>query len=483
MNRPTRRLALSLFVAFGMLLGAVTWYQVLAVDRYRNDPRNTRTSLSESGKERGVIVTRDGVVLARSEPNPEEPTSYDRIYPEGEVFAPVVGYTSLLAGSVGIERTFADELRSRRDFTISDLIAAALGGDLRPRSVQVSLDPSLQRRAYELLDGQRGAVVALDPSTGEILAYVSVPSYDPNRLTGPEAIEVRQELLDDPLTPLIDRAGNSLYAPGSTFKTIVAAAAIESGFASPETEFPDVSEFVLPGSTATIANFGDRLCLDGSTVTLQIAFVKSCNTVFADLAIQLGSQPIAATATAFGFDRGFDLPWTTAESTFPEDSLRNDEAALGQSGIGERDVRATPLQMAVVAAAIANQGEVMRPYVVRQVFNADGVTERVFDPVVENRALSPAAAAVMTDMMERVVTNGTGGRASVPGVRVAGKTGTAQGTGGAPEAWFIGFAPVDNPTIAIAVLVEDGGGSGEDGTGGSVAAPIAGELMSLWLAR
>jgi penicillin-binding protein A len=205
--------------------------------------------------------------------------------------------------------------------------------------------------------------------------------------------------------------------------------------------------------------------------------------VFADLAIQLGAQPIGATAAAFGFDRPFDLPWTTAESTFPEAALRNDAAALGQSGIGERDVRATPLQMAVVAAAIANQGEAMRPYVVRQIFNADGVTERIFDPVVEGRALSPAAASVMTDMMERVVTNGTGGRASVPGVRVAGKTGTAQGTGGAPEAWFIGFAPVENPSIAIAVLVEDGGGSGEDGTGGSVAAPIAAELIRLWLAR
>ncbi len=483
MNRPTRRLATAIFLAFGVLLGFVTWYQVLAVDRYRNDPRNARTALSESGKERGVIVTRDGVVLAESFPDPDEPTAYLRSYPEGPAYAPVVGYTSLLAGSAGLERTFTDELRSRRDFTISDLIAAALGGDLRPRSLQVTIDPALQTTAYSLLEGQRGAVVAIEPSTGELLAYVSAPSYDPNPLTQPDALDFRQGLLDDPAEPLVDRAGNSLYAPGSTFKTVVAASAIESGLASPETEFPDLLEFPLPNSSATISNFSDGVCSTGDTVTLQVAFSRSCNTVFADLAIRLGAEQLGDTASDFGFNREFELPWPTAESVFLTRELRDDEAALGQSGIGERDVRATPLQMALVAAAIANDGEMMRPFVVRQVFDADGNTERVFEPVRERRVLSPAAAAVMTEMMERVVTNGTGGRASVSGVRVAGKTGTSQGSGGPPDVWFIAFAPVEDPSIAIAVLIEDGGLTGEDATGGALAAPIAAQLISAWLNR
>ncbi len=483
MNRPTRRLAMAIFVGFGLLLGSVTWYQVLGVDGYRNDPRNARTALSQSAKERGLIVTRDGVVLAESFPDPAEPTSYVRSYPEGEAFAPVVGYTSLLAGNAAIERAYADELRSRRDFTISDLIVAALGGDLRPRSIQITIDPSLQRQAYELLAGHKGAVVAIDPRTGEILAYVSAPSYNPNLLLGPDGLEQRQRLLDDPNNPLIDRAGNTLYPPGSTFKTIVAAAAIEAGAASPETEYPDLEEVPLPGSNATIANFGGSRCSDGVAVTLQVAFARSCNTVFAQLAIDLGADVVGEMAEGFGFNRSIEMPWVTAESVFLTRELAADPAALAQSGIGERDVRATALQMAMVAAAIANDGEMMRPFLVRQIFNADGEIEDVFEPERIRRVLSPAAAAVMTDLMERVVTNGTGGRGTVSGVRVAGKTGTAEGPGGAPDVWFIAFAPVEEPSIAIAVVIEDGGTSGEAGTGGSVAAPIAAELIKTWLDR
>lgn len=481
MNRPTRRLALAIFIAFGVLLGYVTWYQVLGVDRYRNDPRNARTALSESGKERGLIVTRDGLVLARSDPDPDEPTSFVRSYPEGAVFAPVVGYTSLLAGNAGLERAFADELRSRRDFTISDLITATFGGDLRPRSLQITIDPTLQKLAFQLMEGRRGAVVAIDPMTGELLAYVSVPSYDPNLLTLDDALDSRRRILDDPAGPLLDRAGNSLYAPGSTFKTVVAAAALDQGFAGPETEFQDPPVFALPNSSATISNFDGSVCVDGTTVTLEVAFVRSCNTVFADLAIQLGAGPLGETADDFGFDSTFPLPWPTAESAFPTADLMADPAALGQSGIGERNVRVTPLQMALVAAAVANHGELMEPYVVRQVFDADGNTQEEFGPGRPRRVLSPAAASALTEMMERVVTNGTGHRATVPGVRVAGKTGTAQGADGVPDLWFVGFAPVEAPTMALAILIEDGGASGDDATGGSIAAPIAARLFEEWL--
>jgi penicillin-binding protein A len=481
MNGPTRRLATALFVGFLLLLGSTTWIQVVAADRYRSDPRNERTSISESGKERGVIVTLDGTVLARSEPSEDDPQSFVRIYPEGPAFAPVIGYTSRLAGRAGIEAEFADQLRSRRDLTPSDMISALFGRDLRPRSVQVTISPELQELAYEALGGNRGAVVALDPRTGDLLAYVTSPTYDPQDLAGPDGLDNRAELLAQPDGPLRDRAGNELQRPGSSFKTVVAAAAFESGGFAPESLFDDPVAFQLPGSSATISNFGDGLCSDGGAVSLQVAFIRSCNTVFADLAIQLGAEQIGRTANALGFSEAAELPWNTTASLFPFRELEDDPAALGQSGIGERDVRATPLQMAMVAAAVANGGDLMAPRVVTQLFDADGETVESFNPISLGSPLSVATADVLTEMMERVVTEGTGRQAAVRGVRVAGKTGTAQGVDAAPDVWFIGFAPVDDPAIAIAVLVEDGGDSGGSATGGGVAAPIAASVIDRWL--
>jgi peptidoglycan glycosyltransferase len=480
-NGPTRRLAGSLFLGFLALLGSLTWIQVISANRYRDDPRNQRAQISESGKERGVIVTADGTILAKSEVDANDPQAFVRVYPEGPAFAPVVGYTSRLAGSAGIEAGFADELRSRKDLTLSDLISVIFGRDLRPHSVQVTIVPELQLAAYEALADARGAVVAIDPKTGDLLAYVTSPSYDPQTLTGSDALANRQALLDDPEGPLRDRAGNELARPGSTFKTIVAASAFETGNFAPDSAFRDVVEFPLPGSTATISNYGDGLCAGGGSVTLQTGFVRSCNTVFADLAIQVGADQIGLIANRFGFGEGFDLPWPTTASDFPTRELSGDPAALGQSGIGERDVRATPLQMAVVAAGIANGGEVMKPRVVTQVFDSDGHTVRAYDPVSSGSAISTATADVMSSLMERVVTEGTGRRAAIPGVRVAGKTGTAQGVDAAPDVWFIGFAPVEDPTIAIAVFVEDGGDAGDEATGGGVAAPMAKAVMERWL--
>jgi peptidoglycan glycosyltransferase len=481
MNGPARRLAAVLFLGFGALLGSLTWVQVISANRFRDDPRNLRAQISESGKERGVIVTADGTILARSDVDETDPQAFVRVYPEGPAFAPVVGYTSRLAGSAGIEAGFADDLRSRRDLTLSDLISVIFGRDLRPHNVQVTLVPELQKAAYEALAGTRGAVVAIDPSTGDVLAYVTSPSYDPQTLTGPDALTNRQALLDDPAGPLRDRAGNELARPGSTFKTVVASAAFETGNFTPDSTFADVVEFTLPGSTATISNLGGVLCAGGGTVTLQVGFVRSCNTVFADLAIQVGADEIGLIANRYGFGSRFEMPWPTAASDFPTRELSGDSAALGQSGIGERDVRATPLQMAVVAAAIANGGEVMKPRVVSQVFDSDANTIRTYGPVSQGNATSTATADVMTSLMERVVTEGTGRRAAIPGVRVAGKTGTAQGVDAAPDVWFMGFAPVEQPTIAIAVFIEDGGDAGDEATGGGVAAPIAKAVMERWL--
>ena len=299
MNGPVRRVSLGVFAGFFALLLAVTWIQVIRADSLRADPRNSRPALAERGKERGLIVAIDGTVLAESVPNPEDERSFMRVYPEGEPFAHVVGYNSFLVGSSGLENAYADELRSRRDLTISDLVAVILGRDLRPESLELTIDADLQRAAFRGLNGLKGGIVALDPRTGAVLASVSSPSYDPNTLLGADAAAVWEDLLADPDGPLLDRATREIYPPGATFKTVVTAAALETGTAVPETVFPDPEEFQLPGSTATISNAGGGVCNNGESITLLLAFIVSCNTTFADLPNQLAetfapvmSQPV-----------------------------------------------------------------------------------------------------------------------------------------------------------------------------------------------
>ncbi len=468
--------------AFGALLIAVTWFQVLEADDLKNDALNPRPALSERGKERGTIVTRDGTILARSVENPDDRGSFVREYPEGASFAHVVGYSSFLLGNNGLEAAYSSHLRSRRDLTISDLLAAVLGRDLRPLSLEVTIDATLQRAAFEALGDRRGAIIALDPATGAVLAAVSSPSFDPETLVGEDATALWDGYLNDPGEPLRDRGTRELYAPGSTFKVVVAATAQDIGAAGPGTEFPDPLEFELPGSSATIANFDKGPCGDGVSVSLLHAFVRSCNTVFADLAVRLGAENIGITAEALGFNQEVEYEWAVPRAVWPDDLLVNDDAALAQSGIGERDVRATPLHMAMVVAAVANNGVAVSPYVVERLFDADGLTVETASVEEVGRAMSPNTATVIAQMMERVVTEGTGRRAAVPGVRVAGKTGTATGGDGFSNLWFIGFAPVDRPTIALVVFIEGSPETGESATGGAVAAPIAGDLFELWLA-
>ncbi|HEX6145898.1 MAG TPA: penicillin-binding transpeptidase domain-containing protein, partial [Acidimicrobiia bacterium] len=353
----------------------------------------------------------------------------------------------------------------------------------RPQSLELTIHADLQRAAYEALGGLKGGIVALDPRTGAILAAVSSPSFDPAPLLGADAAAAWEALLADPNGPLLDRATREIYPPGSSFKTVVAAAAIDTGAAEPNTRFPDPVEFALPGSTATISNAGGGVCNNGESITLLQAFVVSCNTVFADLSVRLGAEDIGITAQALGFNTEIPFPWTVPEAAYPVEALSEDPAALAQSGIGERDVRAAPLHMAMVAGAIANQGVTPTPFLVNRIFDAEGNTVEDFEPTPMGRAMAPATASVLTQMMERVVTEGTGRNAAVPGIRVAGKTGTSMGPEGLPNPWFIGFAPIEEPSIAVAVLLEASSELGESASGGGVAAPIAGDLIQLWLER
>lgn len=481
MNGPIRRLALVLFVGLTLLLANVTYIQLARGPAYRDDPRNPRVLLARSTKERGAIVDRTGQILAESVPDPTDPSTFERRYPANETSAHAVGYTSLLFGDRGLERVYANELRSKQDVTISDLVAALLGRDLRPQSLVTTLDADLQAVASAALGDVEGAVVALDPATGAVLVYVSHPTFDPNRLLSGTAGPVGDALEADPDRPLLDRVVGERYPPGSTFKIITAAAALDNGVATQDTVFDDPVEFDLPGSTATIRNFDRGTCAGGEGVELSVAFARSCNTVFADLGIQVGAERLVQQAQAFGFSSDTPFIYDVVESTIPDaENFTNNEAALGQSAIGQRDVRATPLQMAMVAGAVANGGVVMEPYLVSEVVDADGNAIDMWEPLIVGRAITEETADTLTTMMIDVVERGTGRNAAVGGLSVAGKTGTAETSLGPPDVWFVGFADNGTDRLAIAIVVASGGNVGEDATGGAVAAPVARAVFEAW---
>ena len=480
MNSPIRRLALVLLAIFGLLVLDLTYVQVVAGPGYRDDVRNPRLAATRSSSERGPIISREGVVLAQSITDPDSSQSFLRQYPEGELYAHVVGYSSLLFTESGLEKARDAELRSDRDLTVTGLIDAILGRKVGATGIRLTISNAVQEMAQQQLAGQTGAIVAIEPTTGEILAMYSSPSFDPAVLLG-ESPDAGDALTEDVTGPLTNRAILTPLAPGSAFKVITAAAALESGLANPDTTFANVLELDLPGSTAVIRNADRNLCTEEESVDLATAFRRSCNTVFGQLGIELGAEAIGEMAAAFGFNRVLPFELAAAQSSFLVDSLSGDPAATAQSAIGQRDVRATPLQMALVAAGVANGGLVMQPYVISEEFDRDLNILEQFQPVEARRALSPGTAATLGRMMEDVVGSGTGRRAAIEGVAVGGKTGTAEVPGGPPHAWFIGYAASDERQIAVAVVIEGGGNVGEDATGGTVAAPMAAQVMRTWL--
>ena len=488
MNRPLRRVALACMVLFGMLLLNVNWVQVVKADAYRDDPRNSRVLLRTYERERGPIAVlgQDGRRQAVAESTRTDgPLTWLRQYPGGESYAHVTGYYSLVYGRTGLERAEDDVLSGEADeLFVRRLSDYVTGREPQGASVLTTLDPRAQAAAYEGLQGKRGAVVALDPRTGAVLAMVSLPSFDPARLSSFEPADIREyyaalnEATDD---PLLNRAISKTYPPGSTFKVVTAAAALESGQVTPETQIPSPTLLDLPQTDSDLRNFGGSAC-SGETSTLAEALRISCNTAFGALGLQLGDDVLREQAQAFGFgENDLRVPTSVADSQFPEDANAPQTA---QSAIGQFDVRVTPLQMAMVAAGVANGGEVMEPYLVCEVQSPDLSVLRTADTDVLSRAVSSDVAAELTRMMELVVAEGSGRRAQIEGVRVAGKTGTAQhAPGRPPHAWFIGFAPADDPQVAVAVVVEDGGTVGSEATGGALSAPIASAVMRAVLGR
>jgi peptidoglycan glycosyltransferase len=488
MERQIRQLAVALGLLFLVLLAQITHIQVIAAERLAEDPANaTRRLISEYGVDRGDILAADGrTVLATSKRSRGE-LRFERRYPFGALTAHVTGYYSLVYGRSELEQAYdaflAGDAPQLLPQTLADMI---LGRPRRGAWVVTTIDPDVQRAAAEALGELPGGVAAIDPRTGAVLALVANPSYDPNPLSSHDPEEIRSawaSLLDDPAKPLISRASDELYPPGSTFKIVVAAAALASGF-GPESRWPNPRVLDLPDTIETLENFGGATCSGGAEITLADALRQSCNVVFGEIGLALGPEVLAAQARRFGFapsaaegEIPFDIPMQ--EGVFPDPSyFRTRRPAVALSAIGQDDVATNPLHMALVTGAIANGGVMMRPRLVSEVRWPDGRVLETFGPEPISRPMSQADAALLTRMMVEVVERGTGTAARIPGVRVAGKTGTAQHREGLPpHAWFVSFAPAEDPRVAVAVIVLEGGSLGSDATGGRLAAPIARAVM------
>ncbi len=478
MNRQIRGLGITLLVLFGALFAQVNYLQIFAADRLNNHPLNSRSIVRDFSRPRGVIQTADGVVVARSVPADDE---FERLrqYPEGELFAHITGFLSFTFGGDGVERTYNGELVGRdQELEISKLSDLLVKRE-RVGDLTLTVSKKVQQVAMEQLAGRKGAVVALHPRTGAILAMADFPSYDPNRLSGHDQRQVRaawDELNADPDKPLLSRAYRERYPPGSSFKVVTAAVGLASGTVSvAQPVYPALSALPLPNSGGqSLRNFGGGTCGGNLADALRV----SCNTAFAQLGMDLGAERMATGAGAFGFreEPPIDLP-AAAASVFPEASaFAQDVPGLAKSAIGQQDVSATPLQMALVAAAIANGGVVMKPHVMAEIRNDEGEVIETFRPEEWRRAVPANVAAQVRDMMVGVVERGTGTAARLPGVQVAGKTGTAQTGRDTNHVWFISFAPANDPQVAVAVMLEDLPLASE-ATGGGLAAPIARAVM------
>jgi penicillin-binding protein A len=475
-NAPLRRVAISILVLFTLLIINVNYIQVVRSDELRSDSSNTRVLAAEYDRERGAIVV-GGTAVAESLPT-DGRLKYLRNYPQGELYAAVTGYHSLIYNNYQLERAENDVLAgSDARLTFRRLADMFTGRDPAGGDVVLTLDPAVQEAAMAGLEGVTGAVVALDPSSGAILAMASTPSYDPTRLSSHDPADIRaywDELEAASPDPRLNRAIGDNYPPGSLFKVIVSAAALEDG-RTPETVIPAPDILTLPQTNTQLRNFGNSRCSSSQEQTLIDALTVSCNTAFAQLGIDLGEDRVREMAEAFGLDgEGYEIPLDVAPSGVGD---IESAAALGQTSIGQRDVRMTPLQAALVAATVANDGVQMKPYIVDQVQAPDLTVIDSTQPEEWREPISADVANQLTEMMLSVVENGSGRAARIDGVDVAGKTGTAQVSDEvADHTWFMGFAPADDPQIAVAVFVANGGG-----TGGERSAPIARQVIEAYL--
>ncbi len=483
MNSPIRRISAGCLLLCFALLVNVTYVQGFWADELNAKSENRRVLLDEFSRERGPILLSDDTPVAQSNPVDSE-YEFLREYPEGPIYAPLTGYYSFFYGRTAVERAQNDILAGDDDrLFVRRLIDMATGEEPKGGAVKLTIDPDVQEAAWDGLEGYKGAAVAIDVETGAILAAANRPSYDPNEMATHDLDEqtaAKEELDSDPENPAMNRAFAQRLPPGSVFKLVTAAAALESGDYEPDSEVPGPAEYDLPLSSNTLGNYFEGECGSGGTTTLLDALSISCNTAFAHLGNELGADALREQSELFGFNT---QPLTNDEmnaatSIFPEDP---DEPETAYSAIGQFEVSTTPLQIAMVSAAIANDGVLMEPHLVREVRGPDLVTPiEQTEPEERTEAVSSETAQELTEMMVDVVDDGTGTSAQISDMDVAGKTGTAQ-TGREeepPYAWFTSFAPADEPRVAVAVVIEEAPDTARgDIGGGRLAAPIARDVM------
>jgi peptidoglycan glycosyltransferase len=479
MQSQIRRVGIGLLAAFMAVFVQLNYVQIFAAERIAGNPANIRSLLREYSIKRGDIVTADGVTVAESVATKDR-LKFLRTYPGGDLYGHITGYYSLVFGTDRIERSFNDQLLgSTGVISMQDIEDHFLGTGEQGDDVRLSIHSELQEEARAALGDNIGSIVALDPQSGEVRAMWSNPSFDPTPLATHTPRDIRaawNELNDQSPNPLNHIATSRGFPPGSTFKVVTAAAALESGQYTPESTFPDEATIDLPQTDETLTNFTNTACTGSGEIDLFTALEVSCDTTFALLGLDIHDE-LVEISERFGFNARIPFDVSTEVSSFPR--VPDDQLPFRAfAGIGQGDVVATPLQMALVAAAVANEGVVPRPRLVKEVIDSAG--DIVSSPPEETlgRAMSERTADQLTEMMTAVVETGTGINAQMEDVQVAGKTGTAQSTpGAAPHAWFISFAPADDPQLAVAVFVANGGSFGAEATGGTVAAPMAKRIL------
>jgi peptidoglycan glycosyltransferase len=473
-NRPIVRLYGLVVLLFALLVAFTSRWTIFEASSLRDDPLNERALLEQQRVDRGPIVAADGTVLARSVRGPEG--TYQRTYPTGELFAAPVGYDYVDPdlGNTGLERFRNKELDAQTGTNLQSVLEQLQGKEPQGEKVITTLDQRAQRAAMAALGVHEGAVVALDPRTGAVTVMVSKPSYDPNALRSPAAKrkQEREMHANPPARSEVNRATQFGYAPGSTFKIVTATAAIDTGAYTPESTVNGRNDILVSG--VPLQNDDDE---SFGPITLTYALAHSVNTVWAQVAEHVGKRTLGRYMERFGFDRKPQLDYPADEMSASGEHIGESIVAptsplvdVGRMGIGQDKLAVTPLQMAEVAAAVADRGRLMVPHLTQRIVDAEGRTVQRISPRVQSVVMKPSTAAAVTSMMEAVVKEGTGTAAQIPGIQVAGKTGTAQTQFGDAinNVWFIAFAPAADPKVAVAVTLK-----AVPGEGATFAAPVA----------
>jgi len=486
-NRPIKKVAIFCFALFAVLFLDGNWIQVVKAGSYSAHGDNYRNTIYNYTVDRGAIIVGSKDVAA-SKATTSSQMKYQRVYSNGAEYAPITGYFSSNFGTANLEQ-FENTLLNGKDTRLAtqNFLRKAEGKDTAGGSVVTTINPAAQDAAYNGLLGTlsnegQGAVAAIDPKTGAILALASAPSYDPNQLASPSATvqnNYATQLENNPLQPKLDQALNQTYPPGSTFKIITSATALTDGIDG-QTITPGsaidgapLDVLPLPQSTSEIHNSDGETCVSN---VLQDAFAQSCNTVYGYVGMKLGAQNVQNMAQAFGFNRtGPTVPMPSATSVFPTNL---NQAQLAQSSIGQFDVTMTPLEGAMMASAVANGGSIEAPYLIAKQLDTKGNVIASASPTQLYAPISSSVAGELSTMMQDVVTNGTATKLQNIGVSVAAKTGTAErGAGQNPVAWMVAYAPADDPKIAVAVMVADNDVKPSDAFGNSLAGPIAAAVI------